>query len=75
MAIQQPVLRFSNFGSLATFTLEELLPDNARRIIVESLSRNRFVFVDAEELDEPYDGVMSPNESVSTWWIRYFDWL
>lgn len=71
----QPVIRFSNFGNLATFTLEELLPENARQTIVEALSRNGFVFVDAEELDEPYDGVMSPSESISTWWTRYFGWL
>jgi hypothetical protein len=73
--IQQPVIRFSNFGNLATFTLEELLPENARQIIVDSLSKNGFIFVDAEEIDETYDGVMSPNKSIPTWWIRYFDWL
>ena len=74
-AIQQPVIRFSNFGNLATFTYEEQLPKDARQTIVESLSRHGFTYVDAEELDEPYDGVMSPNEAVSTWWIRFFDWL
>lgn len=74
-AIAQPVVRFSNFGNLATFTFEELLPDNARTIIIDSLSRNGFSFVDSEELDEPYDGVMSPSDTISTWWIRYFDWL
>ncbi|MGZ3236381.1 MAG: hypothetical protein ACXWIN_00220 [Burkholderiaceae bacterium] len=73
--LQQPVVRFSNFGNLATFTCEDLLPENARRVIVNSLSQNGFVFVDSEEIDEPYDGVMAPNESISTWWIRYFDWL
>ena len=74
-AIQQPVIRFSNFGNLATFTLESLLPDNARHVIIDALSQNGFLFVDSEELDEPYDGVMSSNEFVTTWWIRYFDWL
>ncbi|MHB9089338.1 MAG: hypothetical protein ACYC5A_08985, partial [Thermoleophilia bacterium] len=73
--MQQPVIRFSNFGNFATFTLEELLPENARRIIIDSLNHNGFIFIDAEEIDEPYDGVMAPNESISTWWIRYFDWL
>lgn len=75
LAIQQPVIRFSNFGNLATFILEDLLPENARQIIVESLFRNGFIFIDAKELDEPYDGVMSPNKTITTWWIRYFDWL
>lgn len=74
-AVQQPVIRFSNFGNLATFTYEEQLPKNARQAIVESLSRHGFIYVDSEELAESYDGIMSPNEAVSTWWIRFFDWL
>ena len=74
-ARRQPEVRFSNFGNLATLTFEDLLPENARHAIVESLSKHDFVFVDADELDEPYDGVMSTEGSTITWWTRYFDFL
>ncbi|MEM8943593.1 MAG: hypothetical protein AAGD11_00300 [Planctomycetota bacterium] len=71
----QPTIRFSNFGNLATYTAKELLPNNAGQDILEALKRYGFMYVDSEDLDEPHDGVMSPNKAVSTWWIRYFDWL
>ena len=74
-AIYQPAIRFSNFGNLATFTLGELLPKDARKNIIDCLGKNGFIYVDAHELDAPYDGVMAPKDSISTWWVRYFDWL
>jgi hypothetical protein len=75
IGIEQPIIRFSNFGNLATFTKEELLPKNANQVIIDCLTQNGFIYVNAEELDERYDGIMAPNKSISSWWVRYFDWL
>ena len=73
--IRQLVIRFSNFGNLATFSYAGKSLTSTNQTIIESLSRNGFIYVDSSELEEPYDGVMAPNKTISTWWIRYFDWL
>ncbi|MDO5639743.1 MAG: hypothetical protein Q4G28_07720 [Neisseria sp.] len=69
-------VRFSNFGNLATLIFEEQLAENAKPIIVDSLSKHGFTFVDARELmNEAYDGIMSSDPCIPTWWVRYFDWI
>ena len=73
--IQAPSLRFSNFGNLAALAFEEGLPEQAKPLIVASLARHGFVFIESDALDEAYDGVMSPDPVLTTWWARYFDWI
>jgi hypothetical protein len=71
--IYLPCIRFSNFGSLASVTWPELIPSDRLESIVQILKAEGFTFVAQDELDCPYDGVMSGK--FETWWIRYFDWL
>jgi hypothetical protein len=71
-------IRFSNFGNLVAMTsfIEPFPPDIPRSGILALLRRNGCIPVDADELDEEYDGV-NPHlaDGRSTWWIRYFDYL
>jgi hypothetical protein len=34
-----------------------------------------FTFVDADDLEETYDGKNEPFENKLTWWTRFFDYL
>ena len=71
----QATVRFSNFGSLATITWSEYLPEKILVLVRASLARHGFVYVPADELDCDYDGVMPEKQVFHTWWTRYFDWL
>jgi hypothetical protein len=73
--ILQPTIRFSNFGNLVTFTWGDLLPEDFKIIIIETLKKYEFNYVVCEELDCPYDGVMQEHDFLNTWFTRYFDWL
>ena len=68
-----PCLRFSNFGDLVSMTFSDLVPEDRHSEIEAAVREKGFTFIPEEELDEPYDGVMSGK--FRTWWIRYFDWL
>jgi hypothetical protein len=68
-----PSIRFSNFGSLVSITWPELIPSERLELIVRILEAEGFTFLPQDELDCPYDGVMSGK--FESWWIRYFDWL
>ena len=70
-----PYIRFSNFGNLTTLTWLELLPGDVIQNIIDCLTRNGFTYIPADELGEPYDGVMEDKNTFYNWWIRYFDWL
>jgi hypothetical protein len=68
-----PCVRFSNFGNLVTVTCPELVPSERLKSIIQILKAEGFTFVPQDELDCPYDGVMTGK--FESWWIRYFDWL
>lgn len=71
-----PTVRFSNFGNLATITWSGQIPETVTQAILSSLLLRGFMFLDAEELDCEYDGVMLDKKNTfKTWWIRYFDWI
>ena len=70
-----PVIRFSNFGNLATITLLEMMPEKFVASCIRSLEAHGFHYVPAEQLHCEYDGVMQGHERLRTWWTRYFDWL
>jgi hypothetical protein len=71
-------IRFSSFGNLVTIfshtisQLEEKFPLNE---IIQTLQNNGYTYVNADALDEPYDGVNKYIGQNDTWWIRYFDYL
>ncbi len=71
----RPVIRFSNFGNLATITATEFIHESTIEKIVEILDANGFIYLSANELDADYDGVMQDRTTYKSWWIRYFDWL
>ena len=73
--IAQPVVRFSNFGNLATLTMLDLLPPDLGKAVTLVLQEHGFHYVPCDELHEEYDGVMAGNSDFPTWWVRYFDWL
>jgi hypothetical protein len=74
-AVQLPVIRFSNFGFMATLTYIDFMPENISKLIIDVLIKNKFMYVPCDDLKVEYDGVMNDKRTFSTWWIRYFDWL
>jgi hypothetical protein len=72
----EPVLiRFSNFGDMATVSDEELVPEVALKLVTELLKRHGYAYVPAAILNAPYSGTNPGVTGISTWWIRYFDWV
>lgn len=70
--------RFSNFGNLFTVLNEPGSNEkyyNEILICKNRLTDSGFIFIDALELDETYDGINEPYEKGLTWWTRYFDYL
>lgn len=70
-------VRFSNFGRLYTvwtsYPSWRIAPETVERII-GAVRAAGFVYVEAEELQEPYTG-RNPALEGSTWWIRFFDYV
>lgn len=71
--------RFSNFGKLFTLfgsDLDEGSDTSAKVATAKQyIDSQGFVFVDADELEEIYDGKNEPFDGKLTWWIRFFDYL
>jgi len=71
-----PTIRFSPFGgvvidngelgSLATFTHPEVIPEYFKKMIIESLVGNGFVYV-------PYQELQVSDGRSRAWWQRYFE--
>jgi hypothetical protein len=70
--------RFSNFGNLYTLINPPSEKSKYYKEILHCqmiLKNTGFIFIDANELDELYDGLNQPFEPGLTWWTRYFDYL
>lgn len=74
--------RFSNFGRL--FTLhggewEQRYEEFRLGRCIDAIRLRGFVYVAADALDSPYDGVNGTDNPISgsplTWWIRFFDYI
>jgi hypothetical protein len=74
--------RFSNFGRL--FTLhggewEERHQEFHLTECTELIKSRGFVYVRAEDLESPYDGINGSDNPIDgsplTWWIRFFDYI
>src|ERR1043166_8982580 len=69
------LMRFSNFGNMVTICNEDLLPDATQQIIADLFSQYGYLYIPARVLAEPYTGSNPEVTSITTWWIRYFDWV
>ena len=70
-------LRFSNYGKLFTlYSLTDSLEKYPVQEIKSIVSEKGWSFIDAKELDRPYDGKnIELQKAGITWWIRFFDYL
>lgn len=71
----EPTIRISNFGKMAAITFEDQLSTETLEIVKDAIIANGYTCMNENELDEAYDGVNAPDQALSTWWIRYFDWI
>ncbi|MEQ8473872.1 MAG: hypothetical protein RIC35_21930 [Marinoscillum sp.] len=73
-------LRISNFGNLSTINFQDEYSEATTNKFIEAFKRTGFSYVNADELDNDYDGTFkqfrnSQGEYSSTWYIRYFDYI
>lgn len=73
-------LRISNFGNLSTINFQDEYSEATTNKFIEVLERNGFSYVNADELDNDYDGTFeqfrnSQGQYSNTWYIRYFDYI
>lgn len=69
------ILRISNFGRMAAIYGDNLLHDAFRVRIQSILERNGYRLIPMTILQQPYTGKNPGVTGISTWWIRYFDWI
>ncbi|MFG0285341.1 MAG: hypothetical protein ACF8R7_13055 [Phycisphaerales bacterium JB039] len=69
------VIRFSNFGDMATFEEEAAVPDDLRETLLSLFEHHGYVYVPYDVLTEPYTGSNPGVTGIRDWWIRYFDWV
>src|SRR5687768_6570902 len=69
------LVRFSNFGDMATFAEEVAIPDDLRQALLELFEKHGYVYVPAHVLETPYSGGNPGVTGIRDWWIRYFDWV
>lgn len=69
------LIRFSNFGDMATVSEDEPLPEEMKRVIINLFAKHGYVYVPATVLDQPYTGANPGVTGIENWWIRYFDWV
>lgn len=67
-------VRFSWFADMFT-VFGDKLSDFDLQAVKDFLEKHGYVYVPANELEQPYDGVNVPYEAELTWWTRYFDYL
>jgi len=70
-----PGIRFSNFGSLVYLSGSEALPKSLVDFIYQSFQKHSFYPIPLHVLNQPYDGILQDDQRLSTWWVRYFDWI
>jgi hypothetical protein len=69
------VVRFSNFGDMVAVDDEEPIPDTTIKQVTELLAKHDYTWVPAAVLHAPYTGVNPGVTGISSWWIRYFDYV
>lgn len=71
-------IRFSSFGRMATIHTNSARSDLGRYPVdrlATLLDEHGFVYIPAEALTEPYDGVLPNVPADFTWWLRFFDYM
>ncbi len=68
-------LRFSSFGDMIAFTPDHEIPTRHVEAVVALAVRHGYTLVPTSALETPYDGAGAGSTEISTWWIRFFDWL
>jgi hypothetical protein len=73
-------IRISNFGRLATVTFQEEYSEATYLAFQNLIAQNGFEFLDAWELEDPYDGQWNDfkvvvGSRIGTWFHRFFDYL
>jgi hypothetical protein len=74
-ANRRAVIRFSKFGDMVTVGDDERVPASMMKLIVELITRHGYTYVPAIVLNAPYTGSNPGVTGISSWWIRYFDWV
>ena len=69
------LIRFSNFGDMATVGDGEPVPEQVMCVVLELLARHGYTYIPADVLDADYTGPNPGVTGIPSWWIRYFDWV
>ena len=69
------LIRFSNFGDMASFSEETEMPGDLRRTLLGLFEQHGYTYVPYDVLTEPYSGSNPGVTGIRDWWIRYFDWV
>mgnify|MGYP001035425781 CR=1 FL=1 len=72
---QRGLIRFSDFGDMATICDDVPIPEPTMKAVLEQLARHGYVYVPATVLHAPYTGGNPGVTGISSWWIRFFDWV
>lgn len=72
---RQGIIRFSNFGDMATVDDSEPLPEATMALVEELLARHGYTYIPAHVLDVDYTGNNPGVTGIQSWWIRYFDYV
>jgi hypothetical protein len=68
------VIRFSNFGEMIAISGESSLPETLLKRVTEFLGDRGYIHIPESALGD-YTGTNPGVDGISSWWIRYFDWL
>jgi hypothetical protein len=68
-------LRFSNFGNMVSITPDHQINDITISLVAKLCQENEYLFVPTEVAETPYTGKNPGVTGISSWWIRYFDWV
>lgn len=71
----QTVIRFSNFGGMVTYSEDEVVPEAVAEILKKLFEKYDYQYVPESVLIQPYSGKNPGVTGISSWWVRYFDWV
>ena len=68
-------IRFSNFGKMFSFVNEDCIKERVQIDILQHLVTLGYHYIPEEILHNQYTGKNPGVTGISTWWVRYFDWI
>jgi len=75
MDLGSDLLRFSNFGNMVSITPNHQVNEGTIALVLKLCQENEYFFVPTEFAEMPYTGENPGVAGISSWWIRYFDWV